>query len=182
MTKRDQALLAAVARGDHKAFEQIYLTHKDDLLTLSGWMLGDRTLAEDVLHDVFVSLARRAGQLKLDGRLKNYLCVSCLNRCRDIMRQEKRQAMTNQDLSRCLSGFTDPAVAAVQDEQCQRLATALDLLPAEQREVVGLRIHGQMSFREIAEATSVSVNTVQSHYRYSLSALRAALVDEGVKR
>ena len=182
MTNRDQALLAAVARGDRNALEQIYLTYKDDLLTLSVWLLGDDALAEDVLHDVFVALARKAGRLKLNGRLKNYLCVSCLNRCRDIMRQQKRQAMTNHDLSRSLSSVTDSAVAAVQEEQSRRLAAALGSLPAGQREVVGLRIYGQMKFREIAEATAVSVNTVHSRYRYALSALQAALVDEGARR
>ena len=59
MTDSDQVLLAAVARGDKKALEQIYLMYKDDLLTLSVWLLGDsrgRGLAEDVLHDVFVPL------------------------------------------------------------------------------------------------------------------------------
>lgn len=182
MTNRDQALLAAVGRGERNALEQIYLAYKDDLLTLSVWLLGDEALAEDVLHDVFVSLARNAGRLKLNGPLKNYLCVSCLNRGRDIMRQQKRRAMTNQDLSRSLSDVTDPAVAAVQDEQCQRLAAALELLPAEQREVVGLRIYGHMRFREIAELMAVSINTVQSRCRYALSALQAALADEGVKR
>jgi DNA-directed RNA polymerase specialized sigma24 family protein len=87
MADRDKALLAAVARGEGKALEQIYLRYKDDLLTLSAWMLCDINQAEAVLHDVFVSLARKAGQVQLTGPLKNYLCTSCLNRARDMLRR-----------------------------------------------------------------------------------------------
>jgi DNA-directed RNA polymerase specialized sigma24 family protein len=56
----DASLLTAAAGGDRRAFERIYLEYKDDLLTLAALMLGDRQAAEDVLHDVFVSLARRS--------------------------------------------------------------------------------------------------------------------------
>ena len=139
-------------------------------------MLADTTLAEDVVHDVFVSLARNAARLKVTGPIKNYLCVSCLNRSRDIMRQTQRQARNNQDLTPRLSDSVDPADAAAVAEQRQHLTAALDSLPAEQRQTVALRIYGQMTFREIGQATAVSINTVQSRYRYALSALQAALL------
>lgn len=76
----DASLLTAAAGGDRRAFERIYLAYKDDLLTLAALMLGDRQAAEDVLHDVFVALARRIGQLMLSGSLKGYLLTSCANR------------------------------------------------------------------------------------------------------
>ena len=57
---------------------------------------------------------------------------------------------------------------------------AVAALPEAQREVVVLRVHGRLKFREIAELLEVSINTVQSRYRYALSALRSALTREGV--
>ena len=62
------------------------------------------------------------------------------------------------------------------------VAAALGEIPEEQREVVVLRIYGQLRFREIAELLSISINTVQSRHRYALDALRARLTPRGAER
>ena len=182
MTDSDQALLAAVARGDKKALEHICLMYKDDLLTLSVWLLCDNRgnrglgLAEDVLHDMFVSLARDVGRVELRGRLKKYLCASYLNRGRDIMPRNKHEHAANEDKRAWASAPTHPVDASVFNEQHELLTAAMGLLPAEQHEVVGLCIQGQFNIRESAQLLKVSINTMQSRYRYALRALKTTLV------
>lgn len=169
----DASLLTAAAGGDRRAFERIYLTYKDDLLTLAALMLGDRQAAEDVLHDVFVSLARRIGRLTLSGSLKGYLLTSCANRARDLLRRRSARPNRTDVLETAVCG--DPAKAAEVAEETARAVGALTRLPDEQREVVALRIHGQFTFREVARLLEIPINTAKSRYRYALGALRKEL-------
>ena len=162
-----------VAGGDRRALQRIYLAYKDDLLTLAGLMLGDRQAAEDVLHDVFVSFARQIGRLRLSGSLKGYLLTSCANRARDLLRRRATQHNPAGVLEVAVSG--NPAKAAEVADETARAMAALGRLPAEQREVVTLRIHGQFTFREIARLLEIPMNTAKSRYRYAISALRKEL-------
>lgn len=184
MTNDEQALLTAMASGNRKAFNKIYLMYKDDLLTVLVWLLKDKPMAEDALHDVFVSLAQRTRPVELQGTLRNYLVTSCLNRARNLMRRrDKGQSLARK--AACLESSTtdSPVEETIMNEECERVVTALAALPEGQREVVALRIQGQLTFREIAQSLATSINTVQSRYRYALSSLRTMLVrQEGAER
>ena len=184
MTDSEQDLLAAMASGDRKAFESIYLAHKDDLLTVLVWLFGDRSMAEDILHDVFVSLVRRAKLVRLRGTLRNYLITSCVNRAHNLVHRRKRGESIARDTMRLQStSLNNPAYVAAKNEEYERVVTALAALPEEQREVVTLRSKGKLTFREIAELLAISINTAQSRYRYALSSLKTILVsDEGVEQ
>ena len=177
----DQILLEAIGRGDKQAFERVYRSHKDDLLTTAQRILGPRQgLAEDVLGDIFVSLARRAGELELTGSLRNYLLTSCLNRCRDVLRGRKRDRRFLENLRTDTRPTADPALLSETTEMRKRLLDGLEKLPPKQREVVALHVYGQLKFREIAEMLEVSINTVQSRYRYALGTLRTSMADTDV--
>jgi RNA polymerase sigma-70 factor, ECF subfamily len=176
------AMAAAIGRGDREALHHLYASCKDDLLTLAACLLGDRHAAEDVLQDVFVSLVRRLGKTEFSGSLQSYLKTSCVNRCRDLLRQRARRHAVAAG-SPCGGAPTPPADAAaeVADDSARSLA-ALASLPDEQREAVVLHIQGHMKFREIAEAQGVSINTVQSRYRLALQALRTVMNEKGDDR
>jgi len=169
----DASLLKAAAGGDKRAFERIYLAYKNDLLTLAGLMLGDRQAGEDVLHDVFVSLARRMGQLTLRGSLKGYLLTSCANRARDLLRHQG--VLNNPGNALEIVDCGNPAKVAEVVEEIARAVAALTKLPSEQREVVSLRVYGEFTFREVARLLGIPINTAKSRYRYALSALRKEL-------
>ncbi len=183
MKKDDAVLLAAVGNGDVVAFEQIYRAHKDGMLTAAMCVLGgDDAAAEDVLHDVFIALARHAGKLQVRDSLRNYLLTSCINRARDILRRRTRTHDVTAGLVEKQSEGVDPSVIAHLSEESARLLEALALLPVEQREVVTLHIHGQMKFREVAQILEISINTAKSRYRYALGALRTMLADNEVRQ
>jgi len=164
---------------DRQEFEEVYRTYKDDLYTATVCLLGgDTAAAEDVLHDVFVALARRADEWEFTSSVRNYLLTSCLNRARDVLRHRGREKSSEETLRAQLPTVPDPSTMAGTTDEAVVLITALGLLPADQREVVTLHIHGQMKFREIAELLEISINTVQSRYRYALSALRTMLAEK----
>lgn len=179
MDDPDQLRLAAVARGDHESFARVYQEFKDELLTVTVHLLGgDRATAEDVVHDVFVTLARKASEIEIQSSLKSYLVTACLNRARDVLRKNSRSEAVSEGLD-----YWPAESAAVSDlvsgeESRQQALSAINTLPLEQREVVTLKIHSQLTFREIADVLEISSNTAQSRYRYALDKLKALLVTE----
>lgn len=157
--------------------EAVYLDHKDDLLTAVMCLIGGRRpMAEDVLHDVFVALARQPRPV-LKNNIRNYLITACLNRARDLLRRREAPASSGDHVIDGASVRHDPARALELEEGANGLFLALSSLPPAQREVVVMHVHGRMTFREIAETLGVSINTAQSRYRYALAALRKLLAD-----
>ena len=157
--------------------EQAYLAYKDELLTTVMCLLGGhRSTAEDVLHDVFVAVAKPARTV-IKKNVRNYLITACLNRARDVLRRRDARASSSDEVIHGACSQADPAQTLDLEEEANRVFVALANLPAAQREVVAMHIHGQMRFREIAETLGISINTVQSRYRYALAALRKLLTD-----
>jgi RNA polymerase sigma-70 factor (ECF subfamily) len=162
-------------RGSKDALRRIYEKYKDDLLGLAVSLLQDRSLAEDVVHDVFVSFAAATGAFQLSGTLRGYLstCVANCARDRNRLRAGRNVGLNAAEAADYDSG--GPLESAADQEESGRLEELLARLPYEQREVIVLHLHHEMRFRQIAEALGVSINTVQSRYRYGLDKLRSIL-------
>lgn len=181
----DRELVERLRRGDRNALERIYEKYKDDLLTIAGCMLSDRAGAEDCLHDVFVSLVADSARVRPNGNLKGYLITAIANRSRDRLRNRGRSPRAGETMGEMdratIGNQVDPAAVTLQREEAHRLYRAIAALPAEQRTVITLRLHGEMTFEEIARQQRVSNNTIRSRYRYGLEKLRSSL-GVGVER
>lgn len=88
----DRQLVERIRNGDHDALRICYVRYKDLLLTLAYALLHDRSLAEDVVHDVFVSFCRNIADFRLTGTLKAYLAACAVNRSRTLLRQRSIHA------------------------------------------------------------------------------------------
>jgi RNA polymerase sigma-70 factor (ECF subfamily) len=172
---KDKILVLKFNRGSKDAFRRIYEKYKDDLLGLAVTLLRDKSIAEDVLHDVFVSFAGAVGAFNLSGTLKGYLSTCVANCARDRNRLKADQNVTVDFIELADIVSDGPPEYAIDCEQSRHLKDLLALLPYEQREVIVLHLHQEMRFREIAEALGLSINTIQSRYRYGLEKLRTIL-------
>jgi len=180
--REDRHLLSRLRKGDQAALGRIYEKYKPDLLSLAMGLLTNYAAAEDCLHDVFVAFAKRAPGLRLRGSLKGYLATCVANRAREELRgRARRVKAANPGVVAEVTAADDCSAMqqAVGREQAARLYAALAELPAEQREVVLLHLHGGLRFRRIAERRGMSINTVQSRYRYALEKLRTLLAEDG---
>jgi len=171
----DNILVWKFNRGSKDALRRIYEKYKDDLLGLAITLLKDRSLAEDVVHDVFVSFAGTVGTFQLSGTLKGYLSTCVANCARDRNRLRSGWDAGPDAVEALGSGSDGPMEQAIGSEESGRLIDLLNRLPYEQREIIVLHLHHGMKFREIAEALDISINTVQSRYRYGLDKLRTIL-------
>jgi len=174
----DKLLIWKFKRGGSDALARIYEKYQPRLLTLATALLNDVNTAEDIVHDFFVSFAQSAEKLKLEGSLKSYLATCIANRARDKIRAEQRQPVPLDETNSVSSGANGPELSAVCDEELEQLSSAIAQLPYDQREVILLHIKVGLKFREIAKLQNVSINTMQSRYRYGLDKLRSLLNSE----
>jgi len=172
---KDRRLVHRLSRADPDALRQIYHRYKDDLLTVAMALLADPDAAEDCVHDVFVHFAGTPADMRASRNLRGYLMRCVANRAKNLIRRQQLQPDCQMDEQDYASEQDCPEGRLIVSEESVRIFEAMAKLPTEQREVVSLHIHGRMKFREIAEQLDVSINTVQSRYRYGIEKLRTFL-------
>ena len=131
----------------------LYETHGRALLAYASALLRDPSAAEDVLHQVFLNILR--GRVSIDGEPAAYLFRAVRNRALNNMRGQSRET----DLADAAVWLESPDGSR---ETSLALQSALRALPEEQREVIVLRIWGQMTFEEAAVVIGISPNTAAS--------------------
>jgi RNA polymerase sigma-70 factor (ECF subfamily) len=172
----DQLLVFQCKRGSREALTRIYEKYKADLLLLAMGLLNDKSAAEDVVHDVFLSFVRSLDGFRLTGSLKGYLLTCAANHARNWNKAERVRLRGAEHIGSSVSQSIDgPADALACNEHLQLLSGALAELPFEQREALMLHMHGQMTFQAIARARRISTNTAKSRYRYGIDKLRSIL-------
>jgi len=175
----DRLLLWRFKSGNRDAFRVIYEKYAGDLLTLAANLLDDRSAAEDVVQDVFISFVKSVEKIRLRGSIKGYLTTCVANRSRDYIRKKNRQrTVAVNEAEQITSNEPSPVQLVICSEELQKLSSAMLQLPYGQREAIILRLHGDMKFRQIAKFQNISVKTALSRYRYGLDKLRSILDGE----
>ena len=175
----DKLLVWKFKHGSNDALCRIYEKYKDNLLRLASGLLNDRTAAEDIVHDCFVSFAQSADRLNLRGNLKSYLATCVVNRVRNWNRSRERHSTKSLNRTEAVTSKTNrPEQWIIENERLKQLNNALARLPYQQREVISLHLQGGMKFREIAALQDISIGTIQGRYRYGLDKLRSILDSE----
>ena len=141
----------------------LYETHGRALLAYACALLRDPSAAEDVLHQVFLNLLR--AKRTIDGEPAAYLFRSVRNTALNHIRGQSREV-----------GLADGGVWLESPdgsrETAMALQSALKALPDEQREIVVLKVWGQLTFEEAADVIGIPANTAASRYRYGIQKLK----------
>ena len=175
----DKLLIWKIRSGDIAAIARVYEKYKNVLLKIATGLLNQNSMAEDVVHDVFVNLAKSYRTLRPEGNLKSYLAVCVANHARNMNKSGQRLESSNLDDTELLvSDSQGPERWIIQNEELGKFNSALAQLPYSQREIIILHVHGSMKFKDIAKSQNISINTAQSRYRYGLEKLRSLLNGE----
>jgi len=171
----DELLLRDLAAGRAEAFAAVYDRYGPRLYRAAAAILGDAQEAQDAVQDVFVALVRAQAALPGVQNLPAYLAVA-LRRAAvaRLIRRTRGAALRLEDVA---SPVAPPS--AELGEVDAALQRALESLPAEQRQVLLLKVDAEMTFQEIAAALGISANTAASRYRYALEKMRERLNDDG---
>ena len=175
----DVLLIWKLRSGDSRALAKIYEDHRHNLLRIAAGLLNQTGVAEDIVHDIFLQLAQSPQKVRLRGNLRSFLATCVVNRVRNANKLARRRRTGSLDQAEpVVSEGPAPDGWMLADERFTKLSNALAELPYEQREVVILHLQSGMKFRDIAKSQGVSINTVQSRYRYGLDKLRSLLDGE----
>ena len=177
----DKLLIWKLKRGSSEALEEIYEKYELFLTTVATALSNNIDVAEDVVHDFFVSLVISANKLRINGNLKAYLAICVANLTRDRLRRKQRESIGLDNDIQIASGTMEPEQSAIRREESLKLYRAISQLPYEQKEVIVLHLLGSMKFTQIAKLREVSVNTIRSQYRYGLSKLRSLMNGEMIQ-
>jgi RNA polymerase sigma-70 factor, ECF subfamily len=164
----DARLLAGLAAGHETAFTALYERFGTRLYRAALGLVDRREDAEDCVQEVFAALVRSHQRLSDVRDLAAYLFAS-------LRRQAARRVARRAHEPMLLSSEPAEPAGPLDDPRAESLRRALGRLTAEQREVIALKVEGQLTFSEIACTLAISANTAASRYRYALAHLRDLL-------
>jgi RNA polymerase sigma-70 factor, ECF subfamily len=167
-------LLLGLAAGDERAFAAVYDQFAARMFRVALRNLGSREDAEDVVQEVFLATIRSRERLNTVRDLPAYLFVS-LQRAAGRCAQRRTRATPVSPTA--VEEAVAPVEKSVSDNpNWHRLQQAIRSLPEEQREVLTLKIDGELTFAQIAQIVGVSISTAASRYQYALRKLKSSLV------
>jgi RNA polymerase sigma factor (sigma-70 family) len=175
----DQDLIHLYIAGDEAGLVELIRRYQSKIYTSIYLLVKDEYLAEDIFQDTFIKVINtlRAGKYNEEGKFLPWVTRIAHNLVIDHFRREKRTPLVSGgddfDIFDVLGHYDESTEDRMVREQTHKdLKTLIQLLPAEQKEVLIMRHFGDMSFKEIADVTDVSINTALGRMRYALNNLR----------
>ncbi|MBS2014767.1 MAG: RNA polymerase sigma factor [Deltaproteobacteria bacterium] len=186
----DEVLVARYQGGDRTALTTLVRRHQLALYNFALRHVRERTAAEDIVQEAFVRVAQSAHDFKADARFTTWVYTIVRNLCIDQLRKAAHRRHRSLDEPRRSDEGDGPTLGeqtadtrarsdvervATGTELRDRIASAIEELPDDQREVYLMREVSNLRFREIAEILKIPENTVKSRMRYALERLQQAL-------
>ena len=187
----DDELMAAFIVGDTAAMETLFLRYRQSVYSWLLRMTGDVTEAEDIYQDVWLKVIRHAADYR-SGNFRAWLWQIVRNKTTDRMRKMSPSLILDSPISAEGEGeetivdqLSDDraADALMQIEEVERqrvVCEAIEALPMAQREVVLLRINGELSFKEIADMLAAPMGTVLARMHKAVKSLKDTLAKKGI--
>ncbi len=178
----DASLVVSVGRYHEEALAEVYRRHAGAVFALARRLLSDRTLAEEIVQEVFLRLWNDPDRYDPDrGSLRSYLLAQCHGRAVDLIRAEssRRRREEKENMLAAEAGYDlehevwDMAVA-------DKVKAALRGLPDGERQAILLAYFGGHSYREVADLLDTPEGTVKSRIRAGLKRMRGDLAGVGI--
>ena len=187
-TISDKQLICEYLDGNQTSLERLIHRHQDKVFAYILMIVRDKQLADDIFQDTFIKVINtiRAGSYKEEGKFIQWVMRIAHNLIIDHFRKSRRLPLFDNshddfDIFETIK-FTDPSVEEkiVTDQIHQDVRVLIEHLPAEQKEVLYMRHYYDMSFKDIAEQTGVSINTALGRMRYALINIRKLIKEKEV--
>ena len=176
----DQELISGYLLGNHSSLEVLINRHKQKVFSYIQLVVHDKHLADDIFQDTFIKVINtmRTGAYKEEGKFIQWVMRIAHNLIIDHYRKASRLPVleNSQDDGDVFDNLriTEDSIEdqMIVDQIHDDVRKLIEFLPEEQREVLMMRHYADMSFKEIAEQTDVSINTALGRMRYALINLR----------
>ena len=176
----DEELVVCYAQGNNAAFDTLLGRYKSSVYSYIYYIVQDKELAEDIFQETFVKVivTIKQGGYTENGKFKAWIMRIAHNLVIDSFRQERSEnTISNDEVEVDLFNNRDLCEETIEDSLVRR-QVLLDVrklvkhLPDNQREVLEMRYYQDLSFKEIADLTGVSINTALGRMRYAILNMR----------
>lgn len=179
-TLTDEELVALYSGGDNEAFDTLLKRHHSRVFNYILRVVKNEDVANDIFQETFVKavLTIKQGRYTESGKFPAWISRIAHNLIIDHYRQEKTENQQSADIDEtdilnrkelCESTIED---MLVEEQICSDIKMLIEALPELQKQVLKMRYYQNLSFKEIAEATGVSINTALGRMRYAIINLR----------
>ena len=179
--KTDESLVEMFANGNNQAFDILLERHKDRVYNYILLIVRNREMAEDIFQETFMRaiMTIKQGCYMENGKFSSWICRIAHNQIIDIYRRERNEKTVSNEEYEEQDLFNDAKLCEeniedkmVREQVLQDVNNLMLHLPDEQREVVYMRYYQDLSFKEIADITGVSINTALGRMRYAVMNMR----------
>ena len=184
----DKELVSSYLKGNQISLEKLIQRHQNRVFAYILMVVKDKQLADDIFQDTFIKVINtvRSGAYKEEGKFIQWVMRIAHNLIIDYFRKSKRIPVVENDNDDFdifdTIKFTDPSIEEqmITEQIHDDVRKLIELLPPEQKEVLFMRHYSEMSFKDIAEQTDVSINTALGRMRYALINLRKLIKEKNV--
>jgi len=184
----DQELIRLYLTGNEASLEILIKRHQKSVYTSIYLMVRDRSLAEDIFQETFIKIINtlRTSRYNEEGKFGPWAARIGRNLAIDYIRKMKRDVTITDSQGNDIFSYLRIAEESIEDKIIRNqtehsLKELVKRLPEEQRQVLIMRHWGDMSFKEIADNTGVSINTALGRMRYALNNIRKMMEQNSVK-
>lgn len=187
---KDSELVSSYSKGDESALATLIDRHKQRIYSFIFSKVYNHDVAEDIFQDTFIKVINtiKEGRYNEEGKFLPWVMRIAYNLTIDYFRvQKKRKTISENQIGDDLSlfdfvHFTESNVESdwIKEQIHTDLINLVECLPEDQKLVLTLRIFKDMSFKEIAEETGVSINTALGRMRYALINLRKLIEENNI--
>jgi RNA polymerase sigma factor (sigma-70 family) len=180
-------LIQMVLQNHEGAIAELLDRNKSKFYTAAYLLVKDRYIAEDIFQDACIKIINsiRNGKYTEDGKFLPWAIRITRNLCYDYLRVAKRTPKVTMPDGIDVFDFLSNGEHTMEDRMMNKqsgdsVRKMLDFIPYEQREVIVMRMYGNLSFKEIADMTNVGINTALGRMRYGLLNLRKMMDEKGI--
>lgn len=185
----DKELVGKYLKGDHNSLEKLISRHQNRIFAYILMIVKDKDLADDLFQDTFIKVINtlRAGSYNEEGKFLQWTMRIAHNLIIDHFRRSNRIPVIDNSKNEDFNIFdtitiTDKSIEEqiITDQIHKDVRKLIELLPPEQKEVLYMRHYAEMSFKDIADVTNVSINTALGRMRYALINLRKLIAEKNI--
>jgi len=175
----DRDLIKGFMKGEDRCFDELISRYKSKVFTTIYLIVKDRSVAEDLFQDVMIKVVRmiRSGKYNEEGKFLPWVVRIARNLAIDHFRKTQRNPIQRESEDYDIFNSVQRSEASSEDqiisqENARYVRKLIQQLPEKQREVLIMRSYSELSFKEIASITDVSINTALGRMRYALLNLK----------
>lgn len=181
----DEYLVSQYINGEESALETLINRYQQKVFSYILMVVRDKETAEDLFQDTFIKVINtlRVGNYREEGKFNQWIMRITRNLIIDHFRKSQKMSFVDNsnENGSFFDNFSEPSHSVEQimitNQIHESLRSLIKLLPEKQQEVLIMRLYQDMSFKEIADITNVSINTALGRMRYAILNLRK-MVDE----